>query len=134
MPKYSAVYKQSQQTHGSPIMESMSLDAVKTQCRMFLASKGMDGDCVVVYMVGQNYRANYYYFARDLQGQILEARSTNKEAMKEIRPFTAGAMPHDDKTTVTHRQAMVDAPVTFLGIARELMPSDNDEDVCWAIG
>ena len=129
MPKYTAVYKQYNQTHGSPIMESMSLDAVKTQTRMFLASKGLPGDCVIVYMVGEGYRANYYYIVRTNENEILECRSSDKKSMVFIRPYTASAMPKVDKSgkPINHRQCHSDAPVIFLGIAAPL----EEEEVCW---
>ena len=129
--KYSAVYKQADQMHGSPIIESVSLDAVKTHTRLFLASKGLPGDCVIIYMVGERYRANYYYIVRTSKNEILECRSTNKEAMREIRPYTSSAMPKSDKATVNHRSIVSDAKVTYLGIAQELSVSDSEDGVCW---
>ena len=125
MPKYTAVYKTASQNHGSPIMESMSLDAVKTQTRMFLASKGHDGDCVIVYMVGTGYRANYYYIVRTDKSEILECRSNDKASMEFIRPYTASAMPKADKSgkPISHRDCHSDAPVTFLGVAAQLNAS-----------
>jgi hypothetical protein len=112
-------------------MESASLDAVKVQCRLFLGRTSTPkGSCIIVYMVGTGYRANYYYFARDLEDNIIEARSTNKEAMAFIRPFTASAMPKADKKPVNHKADVSNAPVTFMGIAMEVV-GDSDDNHLW---